>query len=81
MTGGIKTAISLNGQALTILGGMKGQPFPICCEQRDQTNSKMNPNSCTGAHQGANSCLVSTKIGCSVLKGSNKGAPKLLGTG
>ena len=81
MTGGIKIEISLNGQALTILGGMKGQHSPSAVNRGTKQTVKMNPNSCRGAHQGANSCFVSTKIGCSVLKGSNKGTPKYLGTG
>ena len=52
MTGGIKIEISLNGQALTILGGMKGQPFPICYEERDQTNSKDEPQLMQGCSPG-----------------------------
>ena len=48
--------------------------------EREQT-VRRDPNSSRGAHQGANSCFVSTKIGCTVLKGSNKVTPKHLGTG
>ena len=77
MTGGTKTAISLNSQVLTILGD---EGIAICSEERDPT-VRMDPNSSRGAHQWPNSCFVSTKTGGSVLKGSNKGTPKHLEMG
>ena len=47
MTGGTKIAISLNSQALTILGD---EGIAICCEERDPT-VRMDPKSGRGAHQ------------------------------
>ena len=52
----------------------------ICSEERDPT-VRMDPNSGRGAHQWTNSCFLSTKIGGSVLKESNKGTPKHLEMG
>ena len=77
MTGGTKTAISLNSQAPTILGD---EGIAICSEERHPT-VRMDPKSGRGAHQWPNSCFLSTKTGGSILKRRNKGTPKHLEMG
>ena len=77
MTGGTKTAISLNSQALTFLGD---EGTAISSEERDPT-VRIDPKSGRGAHQWPNGCFVSTKTGGSVLKRSKKGTPKHLEMG
>lgn len=53
--------------------GTWGQPSSLCCERRTRQTVRMDPNSCRGIHWWTNSCFVSSKIGDSVLKGSNRG--------